>query len=37
MSDTDHGMPPDIVARGFEPFFTTKPDGKGAFLTALGL
>ncbi|WCS23799.1 CHASE3 domain-containing protein [Methylobacterium sp. NMS14P] len=34
VSDTGHGMTPEIVARVFEPFFTTKPDGKG---TGLGL
>ncbi len=34
VSDTGHGMSPEVVARVFEPFFTTKPDGKG---TGLGL
>jgi PAS domain S-box-containing protein len=34
MSDTGHGMPPEVLARIFEPFFTTKPAGKG---TGLGL
>ena len=34
ISDTGHGMPPEVAARAFEPFFTTKPEGKG---TGLGL
>ena len=34
VSDTGHGMTPDIVARVFEPFFTTKTEGRG---TGLGL
>ena len=34
VSDTGHGMAPDVVARAFEPFFTTKTDGRG---TGLGL
>lgn len=34
VSDTGHGMAPEIQARVFEPFFTTKPQGKG---TGLGL
>ncbi len=34
VSDTGHGMPPEVVEKAFEPFFTTKPDGKG---TGLGL
>jgi len=34
VSDTGHGMTPDIAARVFEPFFTTKTEGRG---TGLGL
>jgi signal transduction histidine kinase/CheY-like chemotaxis protein len=34
VSDTGHGMSPDVIKRAFEPFFTTKLDGKG---TGLGL
>ena len=34
VSDTGHGMAPDVAARVFEPFFTTKSDGRG---TGLGL
>ncbi len=34
VSDTGHGMPPEVMERAFEPFFTTKPEGKG---TGLGL
>jgi PAS domain S-box-containing protein len=34
VSDTGHGMTPDVLARVFEPFFTTKDIGQG---TGLGL
>jgi PAS domain S-box-containing protein len=34
LSDTGHGMPPEVIDRIFEPFFTTKGAGKG---TGLGL
>ncbi len=34
ISDTGHGMPPEVIERAFEPFFTTKPEGRG---TGLGL
>ncbi|MEO8658682.1 MAG: ATP-binding protein [Bryobacteraceae bacterium] len=34
VSDTGHGMPPDVSERVFEPFFTTKRQGRG---TGLGL
>ena len=32
VSDTGHGMAPDVIARVFEPFYTTKPRGHGSGL-----
>lgn len=32
VTDTGHGMSPDVLARAFEPFFTTKDQGKGSGL-----
>jgi signal transduction histidine kinase/CheY-like chemotaxis protein len=32
VSDTGHGMTPDVAARVFEPFFTTKTEGRGSGL-----
>jgi signal transduction histidine kinase len=32
VSDTGHGMPPEVIDRVFEPFFTTKEAGKGSGL-----
>ena len=32
VSDTGHGMPPEVKARVFEPFFTTKDVSKGSGL-----
>ena len=34
VSDTGHGMTPEVVAKAFDPFFTTKGAGRG---TGLGL
>jgi signal transduction histidine kinase len=34
ISDTGHGMSPEVMSKLFTPFFTTKPPGKG---TGLGL
>jgi PAS domain S-box-containing protein len=33
VSDTGHGMPPEILAKVSEPFFTTKPSGSGLGLS----
>ncbi|AKJ05161.1 phospho-acceptor domain-containing protein [Archangium gephyra] len=32
ISDTGHGMTPEVLSKIFSPFFTTKPPGKGAGL-----
>ncbi|NKC32157.1 PAS domain S-box protein [Falsiroseomonas selenitidurans] len=32
VTDTGHGMPPEVAARAFEPFFTTKEVGQGSGL-----
>lgn len=32
ITDTGHGMTPEVLARAFDPFFTTKPLGKGSGL-----
>ncbi|PSJ52140.1 hypothetical protein C7I85_29090 [Mesorhizobium soli] len=32
ISDTGHGMSPEVIDRAFDPFFTTKPEGKGSGL-----
>ncbi|MFP2930265.1 ATP-binding protein, partial [Pyxidicoccus sp. 3LG] len=40
VTDTGHGMPPEVAERVFEPFFTTRPLGTGTGMglsTALGL
>lgn len=34
LTDTGHGMPPEVRARIFEPFYTTKPEGIG---TGIGM
>jgi signal transduction histidine kinase len=34
VSDTGHGMPPEVLEKIFDPYFTTKEKGKG---TGLGL
>jgi PAS domain S-box-containing protein len=32
LTDTGHGMTPEVLSRAIEPFFTTKPAGKGSGL-----
>ena len=32
VTDTGHGMPPEVLSRAFEPFFTTKDIGEGSGL-----
>lgn len=32
ISDTGHGMTPEVIDKAFDPFFTTKPEGKGSGL-----
>jgi signal transduction histidine kinase/CHASE3 domain sensor protein/DNA-binding response OmpR family regulator len=32
VTDTGHGMPPEVMARAFEPFFSTKGEGRGSGL-----
>lgn len=34
VTDTGHGMPPEVLERIFEPYYTTRPQGEG---TGLGL
>jgi hypothetical protein len=32
VSDTGHGMPPEVIERAFDPFFTTKAPGEGKWV-----